>query len=55
MLNIILMLKDFQVVMYDLLAKSGIGSDVVSGGELYAALKGGMDPQELNFMAINPC
>ena len=41
------------LAMYDLVAKSGIGSDVVSGGELYAALKGGMDPQELEFHGNN--
>ncbi|MCH5155949.1 MAG: diaminopimelate decarboxylase [Clostridiales bacterium] len=39
--------------IYNLLAPLGLGADVVSGGELYTALKGGMDPQKIYFHGNN--
>lgn len=40
--------KAFQTLdMIKLVKEAGIGMDVVSGGELYAALKGGMSPEKL--------
>ena len=34
------------------IAKSGIGADVVSGGEILAACKAGFDPQELTYSGV---
>lgn len=39
--------------IYSLLAPLGLGADVVSGGELYTALKGGMDPDKIYFHGNN--
>lgn len=39
--------------MYKLVNKNGLGSDVVSGGELYAALKCGVNPQNIYFHGNN--
>ncbi len=39
--------------MYKLINKNGLGSDVVSGGELYAALKCGIDPKNIYFHGNN--
>lgn len=41
------------LAMYQLAAESNIGCDVVSGGELYAALKGGMRPEMIEFHGNN--
>ena len=41
------------VGIYALLSPVGIGADVVSGGELYTALKGGMSPKLLYFHGNN--
>ncbi|GBG95087.1 diaminopimelate decarboxylase [Ligilactobacillus salitolerans] len=41
------------LAMYRLAAKEDIGCDVVSGGELYAALAGGMDPEMIEFHGNN--
>ncbi len=41
------------LAMYRLLAAEKLGCDVVSGGELYAALRGGMDPQMIEFHGNN--
>lgn len=41
------------LAMYQLISAAGIGCDVVSGGELYAALKGGMDPKMIEFHGNN--
>lgn len=41
------------LAMYRLLANEGLGCDVVSGGELYAALKGGLDPRMIEFHGNN--
>lgn len=39
--------------MYKLVNKNGLGSDVVSGGELYAALKCGVNPKNIYFHGNN--
>lgn len=39
--------------IYNILAPLGLGADVVSGGELYTALKGGMDPKRIYFHGNN--
>ena len=39
--------------IYGMLAPLGLGADVVSGGELYTALKGGMDPSKIYFHGNN--
>ncbi len=39
--------------IYGMLAPSGLGADVVSGGELYTALKGGMPPERIYFHGNN--
>ena len=39
--------------MYRLLQNEGMGADVVSGGELYTALKGGLDPARIYFHGNN--
>ena len=39
--------------MYPILASEGIHADVVSGGELYTALKAGFDPKHLHFHGNN--
>ncbi len=39
--------------IYSLLAPLGLGADVVSGGELYTALKGGMSPSKIYFHGNN--
>lgn len=39
--------------IYKLLAPLGLGADVVSGGELYTALKGGMSPDKIYFHGNN--
>lgn len=39
--------------MYKLVNKNGLGSDVVSGGELYAALKCGVNPENIYFHGNN--
>ncbi|MCH5165777.1 MAG: diaminopimelate decarboxylase [Clostridiales bacterium] len=39
--------------IYEILAPLGLGADVVSGGELYTALKGGMDPSRIYFHGNN--
>lgn len=39
--------------VYKMLSPLGLGADVVSGGELYTALKGGMDPAEIYFHGNN--
>lgn len=39
--------------MYKLLSPLGVGADVVSGGELFTALRGGMDPQKIYFHGNN--
>lgn len=54
---------DFQVVyaskalsvayLYTLCAKERLGADVVSGGELYTALRGGMPPESIYFHGNN--
>ena len=41
------------VALYRLLAQEGLGFDIVSGGELYAALEAGIDPQVLVFHGNN--
>ncbi|MGN9066968.1 diaminopimelate decarboxylase [Lactobacillus agilis] len=41
------------LAMYRLVADAGLGCDVVSGGELYAALKGGMSPADIEFHGNN--
>ncbi|MFT8836909.1 diaminopimelate decarboxylase [Liquorilactobacillus satsumensis] len=41
------------LAMYQLISKEGLGCDVVSGGELYAALKGGMPPEKIEFHGNN--
>lgn len=41
------------LAMYRLIAQAGVGCDVVSGGELYAALKGGMAPEMIEFHGNN--
>ena len=41
------------LAMYQLAAESNIGCDVVSGGELYAALTGGMRPEMIEFHGNN--
>lgn len=41
------------LAMYKLISEMNIGSDVVSGGELYAALKGGLNPKEIEFHGNN--
>ncbi|MDY4003542.1 MAG: diaminopimelate decarboxylase [Ligilactobacillus saerimneri] len=41
------------LAMYQLAAESNIGCDVVSGGELYAALKGRMRPEMIEFHGNN--
>ena len=41
------------LAMYRLIAQEGLGCDVVSGGELYAALKGGMPPKMIEFHGNN--
>lgn len=39
--------------IYNLFAPLGLGADVVSGGELFTALKGGMDPKKIYFHGNN--
>lgn len=39
--------------IYGILAPLGLGADVVSGGELFTALKGGMDPSRIYFHGNN--
>ena len=39
--------------IYRLLQQEGVGCDVVSGGELYAAIKSGMDPEMIEFHGNN--
>ncbi len=39
--------------IYNILKSLGLGADVVSGGELYTALKGGMDPPNIYFHGNN--
>lgn len=39
--------------IYGILAPLGLGADVVSGGELYTALKGGMPPSRIYFHGNN--
>lgn len=41
------------LAMYRLIKQANIGCDVVSGGELYAALAGGMDPKMIEFHGNN--
>ena len=41
------------LAMYRLASESNIGCDVVSGGELYAALRGGMRPEMIEFHGNN--
>lgn len=41
------------LAMYRLVANEGVGCDVVSGGELYAALKGGMPAEMIEFHGNN--
>ena len=41
------------VGMYKIAAEEGLGVDVVSGGELYTALKAGFDPQNICFHGNN--
>ncbi|WP_010580882.1 diaminopimelate decarboxylase [Liquorilactobacillus vini] len=41
------------LAMYRLVASQGLGCDVVSGGELYAALKGGMPAKMIEFHGNN--
>lgn len=41
------------MAMYQLVAQEGLGCDVVSGGELYTALKGGMPPERIEFHGNN--
>ncbi len=39
--------------MYRIVASEGLGTDVVSGGELYTALQAGFDPQKILFHGNN--
>ena len=39
--------------LYPILASEGIHADVVSGGELYTALKAGFNPKHLHFHGNN--
>lgn len=39
--------------IYSILAPLGLGADVVSGGELYTAIKGGMQPSDIYFHGNN--
>lgn len=39
--------------IYRIIAPLGLGADVVSGGELYTALSGGMNPQKIYFHGNN--
>ncbi len=41
------------LAMYQLINKYGLGCDIVSGGELYTALKGGMPPERIEFHGNN--
>lgn len=41
------------MAMYQLVAQEGLGCDVVSGGELYTALKGGMPAERIEFHGNN--
>ena len=41
------------LAMYQLINKYGLGCDIVSGGELYTALKGGMTPERIEFHGNN--
>lgn len=41
------------VQMYKITAEEGLGADVVSGGELYTALKAGFDPSKIYFHGNN--
>lgn len=41
------------LAMYKLLEEENLGCDVVSGGELYTALKGGMSPANIEFHGNN--
>ncbi|MBL1225980.1 diaminopimelate decarboxylase [Enterococcus sp. BWR-S5] len=41
------------LAMYKLLEEENLGCDVVSGGELYTALKGGMSPENIEFHGNN--
>lgn len=40
------------VAIVKMLANEGAGADVVSGGELFRSLKGGMDPQKIVFAGL---
>ncbi len=40
------------IAVLKLLGECGLGADVVSGGELYRALKAGMDPQKIVFSGV---
>ncbi|MBU1671051.1 MAG: diaminopimelate decarboxylase [Actinobacteria bacterium] len=40
------------VAILSMMAREGAGADVVSGGELYRALKAGMDPQKIVFAGL---
>ncbi|MHC5216297.1 diaminopimelate decarboxylase [Enterococcus sp. LJL128] len=41
------------LAMYKLLEEENLGCDVVSGGELYTAVKGGMSPENIEFHGNN--
>lgn len=41
------------LAIYKLLEEEGLGCDVVSGGELYTAIKGGMSPKNIEFHGNN--
>jgi diaminopimelate decarboxylase len=41
------------LAMYDLLIQEGLGCDVVSGGEIYTALQGSMNPSDIEFHGNN--
>ena len=41
------------LAIYHIIAEEGLGADVVSGGELYTALKAGMDPSLIYFHGNN--
>ncbi len=40
------------IAVLSLLAKEGAGADIVSGGELYRALKAGVDPRKIVFSGV---
>lgn len=41
------------IAIYQIISSEGLGADVVSGGELYTALKSGMDPDKIYFHGNN--